>query len=411
MNAREAIGPEEALRLRRRDFDRLRSWMLGAATLLLGLGVVLVYSASAIRAERYGSSLYFLERQLTWMGVGLAAFFLLSRVDYRRLASLRWVLLGAALGLLGAVLFFGPRINGARRWLRWGAYSLQPSEAAKVLMVVVMAAFLARLEGRVRSSLGRFLAVASLALAAAALIAVEPDIGTALLVAVVLLAMLVAGGARIRHIFVLLLLAGPPAAYLLATHFSHIMGRIHAWIEGGTSGKAYHAYMSLQSLGSGGLFGMGPGAGWAKLYYLPEAHTDFIFAMAGQEFGLVCSLGILTAFAVFVGCGARLSRLAPDAFGSHLAFGLTLMIGLQAALHVAVVTAAVPTKGISLPFVSFGGSGLVCSLAALGILASIARHAWRPEPGYPAAQNEPADWRATLFARPLFPHSEGSQRV
>jgi len=397
------VADEQLVFGRQAELDSVRAWMLGAAAALMGVGIVLVYSASAVRAEGFGWSLYFVAKQLRWMALGAVAMLAAWHVDYRRLARLRWLLLVAGLGVLAGVLIpgVGAVVNGARRWYRVAGYSIQPSEAAKVLLVAALAAFLSRVDKERPWPFRRFAGMAALATAAAGLIAVEPDLGTGLLVGTALMAMVFAAGAPIRH----LLLAGAAGAALfwryehLAARFAYVWERIAAWRVGGSEGKAYHAWISVQSLKSGQLYGMHPGQGWAKLGYLPEAHTDFIFSVAGQELGLVGAAGIVLAFAVIVVCGMRLVRLCPDLFGQRLAFGLTLMLGLQAAIHVAVVTAATPTKGISLPFVSFGGSGLVCSMAMLGLLASITRHAYAAHLGLIGRAQGGSPWAAHLLGR------------
>jgi cell division protein FtsW len=203
--------------------------------------------------------------------------------------------------------------------------------------------------------------------------------GTAALIGLVLFLMIFSSGARKLHIFLCAIFVMPAGAVYVCSHLDYVLKRIYAWLEGGSTGKAYHAYMSTQSMASGGLTGVGPGKGWAKLWYLPEAHTDFIFAVAGQEFGLVGTIGIVLAFMVIAYCGIKIIRLVNDTFASQLAFGITMLICLQAAFNIAVVTATTPTKGISLPFVSFGGSGLVCSMFAIGVMASVTRNAFRPQ--------------------------------
>ncbi|MHC4884916.1 MAG: FtsW/RodA/SpoVE family cell cycle protein [Planctomycetota bacterium] len=369
------VKPEnDTVEADRRMMDRVLCWLPGSVISLLAVGLVLIYSASAIRAERLGVwSMYFVEKQLIWLVIGGTAMVLASLMDYRLLLRFRWPLFLIGIGGLGGVLVAGAVVNGARRWFRFAGYSLQPSELAKLVLVVALAGILTRMgEGRIRSVVGLLMAIV-LCFVPAALIGIEPDLGTAALVGTVLAAMVFVAGAQKRHLIIISLLTLPLAAYYMASRFNHIMGRITAFLEGGREGKAYHAYMSVQSIRSGGLWGTGPGTGWAKLFYLPEAHTDFIFSVLGQEWGLAGTIGVTLAFALIVVCGFTLFRRCPNPFGGLLAFGLTLMLGLQALFNIAVVTATVPTKGISLPFVSFGGSGLVCSLVMVGILISIAR--------------------------------------
>lgn len=399
----ESTTPElpldEALLTAQDSLDQVRVWLMGAVFALLGLGLVLIYSASAIRAERFGWNFYFVERQLVWIGLGLVVLAVAGRIDYHWLLRWRLPLLVCMLGALLAVLLpgVGTTVNGARRWFRLAGYSIQPSEIAKVVMVVVLAAYADRNGAALQRSFWRFLLLFALALCVPALVLVEPDIGTAALLGAVLVFMLFSAGARVTHVGFCLLAGGPFAVGYALLHFEHVQGRIHAWLYGGA--KAYQAKMSVLSLGSGNLHGVGLGQGWAKQWYLPEAHTDFIFAVGGQELGFLGCVGVIAAFAIIVICGACLVRQVPDRFGALLALGLTLMLGLQAAFNIAVVTASVPTKGISLPFVSFGGSGIVSSMAMVGLLCSISRHAYGPYLRMAAAGRERSGWAAHLLWR------------
>ena len=354
---------------------RYVSMLLGAVAVLICVGFVFLYSASALRSSW---EFAFVERQFKALGLGLLAYYVLSYIDYHHYYRWRWVLLGVGVLLLAAVLVpgIGAKVNGARRWFRIGGQSVQPSEMVKILAVLGMAALLYGGRGR----LMRFLPFMALTIPAGVfvgLVALEPDMGTAALLSCVMGAMIFVAGARTIYLLLMGALVIPPAAILAATRFEYIMGRVQAWLEGSTSGKGYHAWMSKSSIGSGGLTGVGLGRGEANLAYLPEAHTDFIYAVIGQETGLIGAACVLAAFAAFAIAGIGIARRCHDGFGALAAFGLTLMISIQAAFNIAVVTAAVPTKGIALPMISYGGTGLVCNLAAVGLLVSIARYGSR----------------------------------
>jgi len=365
----------------REGLQGMRAHILGAVFTLLGIGLVLIYSASAIRAGGTGWEMQFIISQACWLVIGLGGLVLTACIDYRRWQQLWPLLLLLCLGLLAAVRVpgVGAPVRGAYRWFRFGAFSVQPSEIAKLGLILVMAALLARVRTRALPFWRGFVPATLVLGAAVGLIAVEPDFGTAALVATVLSSLLLVAGARWWHVAVLVAAGAPPALYYGLTRLAHIRQRWDAWVAGANTGAGWQPFMSKVSLGSGGPTGVGLGAGHAKLYYLPDAHTDFILAIAGQELGLVATLLVVALFAVFVCAGMRLVRQAPDRFGALAAFGITMMIGLQAAFNIAVVTASIPPKGISLPFVSFGGSGLCISLAGVGILLSIIRRATTPQ--------------------------------
>ncbi len=357
----------------------LRGLLLATVATLVAAGLVFVYSASAIRAAAAGWELHFLVRQLLYLGVGLAGLGVFARLDYRRLAKLWVPILAGTLLLLALVRVpgIGTEIRGAWRWFRIGPISVQPSEVAKLGLVIAVAAICARSgEGRLPFLRG-LLPAGGVLLAGCGLVAIEPDIGTTALLGAILGSVCLVAGARLLHIALLGLLSVPPVAVYAFQRFDYIRERIDAWLEGSTLGAGWQPYMSKVALGSGGLTGTGLGQGPAKLYYLPDAHTDFILPIAGQELGLVATLGILACFVLLVGAGLWIVRHAPDRFGRLLAFGITVTIGLQAVFNMAVVTGSIPPKGISLPFVSYGGSGLCVSLAGVGILLAILRRTER----------------------------------
>ncbi len=340
---------------------------------LLALGAVMVYSVISARASTLDVGTWYLLKHLLWVTTGVVAMLVLSRMDYRRFE--RWALpLAIAAGVL-LVLVLVPGIgtfkNGARRWIRFGPVGFQPSEAAKIALIVIVAAMCARRGERMReyASMGVCMAVV---LAATALIVMEPDFGTAALVGAIGTLMVLASGAPLLPVGVVGALATVGAAALVwnsPARADRVLAFLNPWTHDGRA--AYQVQHSLIALGSGGIFGRGLGGGQQKLYYLPEPDTDFIFAIIGEELGLVGALLTLAAFAALVRQGMKISARAPDRFGALLAFGVTVMIAFQALMHVAVVTASMPTKGIALPFVSSGGSSLVISLIGVGILLSV----------------------------------------
>ena len=354
---------------------------------LLALGTVMVYSASFVVArQRFGSATFFLERHGVYLLAGCLALAIGSLWDYHRLARhWKWLLLTALL-LLAAVLVpgVGERINGARRWFRVGTSTIQPSELAKPLLVAGLAAWAATRarDGRLQRFTQGFLPGAGLVGSAVVLVALEPDLGTAALLLFVLGAILFVAGMRLAHALPALLLGVPVGALVAWSRLGYIQGRIGEFFSGTSDplGRGYQQTQGLIAQGSGGILGSGLGQGHAKLHFLPEAHNDFILALIGEELGLLGSLGVLLCFVLFVCQGWRVARRAPDLLGSLIALGVTLLVGMQALLNIAVVTRSMPTKGISLPLVSYGGSSLIFSLFAIGLLLNVAAHPPAEEP-------------------------------
>jgi cell division protein FtsW len=353
--------------------------LLGLCLGLVAIGVVMLYSATAIMAERsarYNDSTWFLKRQLVWVLLGIAAMIVTSRVPYTFWEKQRLPILIGTLILLALVFVphVGVSLNAARRWIRVGGWFFQPSEAAKVAIAVFLCGFVAKEPDRLRSFFKGFLpAFATLGLCCAMII-VEPDIGTAVFVAAVMTAMLVVAGVRAIHLAPCLVAAGCAAAYYAMTHTEHVQARLDTWLhpEHDPRGKGHQILQSLLALGAGGWWGEGLGRGTAKLYFLPEAHSDFILPVLGEELGFIGTTVMVLLYVSVGFAGYAIMRRAKDRFGFLLAFSLTTYIILQAAMNVAVVTAAIPTKGIPLPFVSAGGSSVLFTLAGVGILVNIA---------------------------------------
>jgi cell division protein FtsW len=354
-------------------------WLFAVVVALLSAGVVMVYSASTIvAAERFGDPYLFLKKQLLWGCLGAVGLLVALRVDYHRLERLHWIGLAAAGVLLVAVLVppFAQPINGTHRWLRLGPVSFQPAEVAKLALVLHLAAFLARHRERLsefRAGVMPPLAVAGLL---AALVLAQPDLGTCLTLVAVTFALLFLAGGRLRHLGIVVLAALPVVAvaiWLAPYRLRRIMTFLDPWSDPRDGG--FQIIQSWLALGSGGLVGRGIGESRQKLFYLPEAHTDFIFAILGEELGFLGAVVIVGLFAIFVWRGLRVGLHAPDEFGAFLALGITVLIATQAVANLGVVTGLLPTKGLPLPFISFGGSALLATMLGTGVLLNVSQQA------------------------------------
>jgi cell division protein FtsW len=352
--------------------------IFSAIIALLGMGVIMVYSSSAVSAYvNFNDSFYFLKRQLIWASLGIVAMLLTMNVDYHVWRNIAKPVLGITLLLLILVLIpgFGKVVNGARRWLGFGSLYLQPSEVAKLSMVLFSAASLTVNQEKITSFLKGLVPQLGMMLLIFGLILKEPDLGTALAIAGTVFVMLYAAGAKMSHLGSLGLagVAGIVVAILFEPYrLKRLIAFSNPWADPLDSG--YHIIQSLYALGSGGLFGVGLGRSREKFLYLPEPHTDFIFAILGEELGFIGTITVLVLFFLFAWRGYKVAMTAPDIYGSMLAAGLTTMIIMQALMNIAVVTASMPVTGIPLPFISFGGSALIFTLAGVGILLNISRY-------------------------------------
>jgi cell division protein FtsW len=367
--------------------------LLVSALALVSLGLTMVFISSHVMAQsQYHDPYFFIKRQSVYAVLGLAALFAGRFVNYRRYQ--RWVYPLLFLSLIMLILVFVPgigvRVRSAARWLRLGPVTLQPSEFAKLAMVLFMAYSLARKQEKIKYFSIGFLPHMIVTGLFVGLIAKEPDFGTAMTLAAIVFVMLLVGGVRLAYVLgALSAVAGLATVLVLRDpkKFNRILSFLDPWKYGQDVG--YQLKQSLLAIGSGGLFGLGPGQSRAKLFYLPDAHTDFILAIYSEELGLVGVLLILALFSLLVYRGLLLSLRAPDAFGSYLALGLTLLIGLQAGINMGVVTGLFPTKGLSLPFLSYGGSSLLATLLAVGILLNISSQIKRPKlPAEPQGEKE-----------------------
>ncbi len=354
-------------------------FLFTATLALVCASLVMVYSSSAvIGLEQYGQRpSYFLWKQATFALLGLALMPLLMRVDYRhyRQPLVLWTGLGLVTFALVAVLF-GPRINGARRWFGIAGIGVQPSEFAKIVVVFFVAAVLERRMDRIDDLRFSLLPVAIVLGGVVGLIMLQPDLGTALSIIVIVAAMIFAAGLNYRYIIGLLLVAIPAATVVLMSadyRRRRMMVFLNPWED--PLGDGFQVIQSLIAVGTGGMFGRGLMAGVQKLFYLPYPHTDFIYAVIGEELGLLGATLVLACFCIIAWRGLRTSLRAPDRFGAFLALGLTAMIVVQAFFNISVVLGLLPTKGIPLPFVSFGGSSLLMSMVGMGILLNVSQHA------------------------------------
>jgi cell division protein FtsW len=348
--------------------------------IVLGLtlfGAVMVYSASAILAERnFGDQFHFLYRQGAWAVLGLAALAFGLSIDYRHYKRPAVIYsLMAVTGALLVIVLFMPEVNGTSRWIRYGGYiSLQPSELAKVALVAFLAFFLEKKANEIDRFKQTFLTTAGVTGAVILLVAVEPDFGTALALGIVFLTMMFQAGTPLRYLATLAIPVVPAVTVMLLVpwRFLRIMAFLDPWKYQST--YAFQAVQSMIAIGSGGADGVGFAQGRQKLFYLPAPHTDFIFAVIGEELGLIGAGTVVLLFGVLAWRGFRAARCAPDMFGQLLATGLTIMIIAQAFFNVSVALSLVPTKGIPLPFISSGGSSLAISMFAAGVLLNVSKH-------------------------------------
>jgi cell division protein FtsW len=352
-------------------------WLFATTVGLALFGVVMVYSASAVIAQREnGNQFHYVIKQGIWTGIGILVMLAAMHFDYTRLKDRRIVygLLLLTTAML-VVVFAFPSINGARRWIKFSIFSIQPSELSKVTLIIFLAYFLERRAGEMRSFWGTFVPCGFVTGMLAVLIVAEPDLGTAMMLVIVFGVLIYTAGARLFHLG----LAALPAFVGLAGLLIFVPFRLRRmvmfldpWAD--PQGSGFQVVQSLIAIGSGGSNGLGFAQGKQKMLFLPFAHSDFIFAVVGEELGLVGTLAVLAVFGLFLWRGIRTSLLAPDRFGTLLSLGVVTSVVVQALFNMSVVLSLVPTKGIPLPFISYGGSSLVPTLAAVGILLNISQH-------------------------------------
>jgi cell division protein FtsW len=353
--------------------------LFACALALAGVGLVMVYSASsAVAFDRLDDSAYFLKRQAVWVALGLAAMWLARSVHYQRLRAYSVPLLLIAAVCMAAVLVpgVGRVAGGARRWIALGSFSFQPVEIAKLALVIYLAHFITRRGAGIWQLRRGLVPPLALAGACVALALRQPDMGSAVIVAAVAMIMLFLGGARLVHLGAVAV-AAVPAIIAAVAVADYRMARVAAFLDPwrDPQGSGFHIIQSLLAFGSGGIFGVGLGASRQKFFYLPERHTDFIFAILGEELGLLGTLGLLLMFGLLAYRGWRIAFAAPDRFGALLAAGLTAAIVSQALVNMGVATGVLPVTGVPLPLVSFGGSSLVVTMIQIGVLLNISQYA------------------------------------
>jgi cell division protein FtsW len=353
-------------------------WLFTVTLLLIFIGLVMVFSASAVMAkERYGSGYFFLLRQLGWAAAGILAMVAAMKVDYRRYKqpAVVFSFLGLTTLLLISV-FFLDRAHHTHRWIHWGPLSLQPSEMAKPALILFLAFFLESRTKTMNDWRNTLLPAAVPTLVFIALIVFQPDLGTAIACAAITGCVLFVAGLDLSVLGYAFLASLLPL-YFLIFHVPYRRDRILAFLDpySDPQGRGFHIIQSLIAVSTGGITGVGLMEGKQKLFYLPEPHTDFIFAVTAEELGLVGALAIVLLFAIVLWRGIRTALRTQDMFGRLLAVGITSMIVVQAFINISVVLGLMPTKGIPLPLVSYGGSSLLVTLACVGVLLNISKQA------------------------------------
>ena len=353
-------------------------WLFAATVGLALFGLVMVYSASAVMAQKEnGNQFYYVLKQGVFVFIGFIVMLLAMQFNYQLLKNRRIVyglLLACTIGL---VCVFGfSATNGAHRWIKLPGFSLQPSEVSKLSLIIFLAYFLEKRAGEEGDFWRTFIPCGIVTGLLAAIIVIEPDFGTAMMLAVIFTVVIYAAGARVLH----LAMAAAPALVVAAGLLIFVPWRLKRLITfldpwADQQGSGFQVVQSLIAVGSGGTNGLGFAQGKQKMLFLPFAHSDFIFAVVGEELGLVGALAVVAVFALFLWRGVRTALLAPDRFGMLLSLGIVTSIVAQALFNISVVLSLVPTKGIPLPFISYGGSSLVPTLAAVGILLNVSQHA------------------------------------
>jgi cell division protein FtsW len=348
-----------------------------ATLVLVCASVLMVYSASAVLAmDRYQQPYFFLVKQLTWAILGVFLFSVVMRIDYRsyRQPVVIWtglVVVGVAL----VAVLFSPPINNTRRWFGTGLIGVQPSELAKLAAILFTAAILERRMDRIGEAYS-LLPIGVVVGLMAGLVLLQPDFGTAVSLLLIAAAMVFAAGLPYRYI-VGLALTALPLAYIVIMSADYRRRRLTAFLDPWSDplGDGFQIIQSLIAVGTGGVFGRGLMAGVQKLFYLPEPHTDFIYAVIAEELGLLGATAVLVCFCLITWRGLRTAVHAPDRFGAFLAIGLTMMVAVQGFMNISVVLGLMPTKGIPLPLVSAGGSSLLITLVGMGMLVNVSQHA------------------------------------
>ncbi len=349
--------------------------LLFPALFLVGIGIVMVYSASsALALKKFGSDYFFLKKQAIFALAGAVLLVTCRHFPYKFYRHLAYPGLVLSIVFLIAVFipYFGVSAGGAARWLRIGQLTFQPSEFARIALVIYLAYSLEKKGNRLKDFTIGFLPHIVILVIFAGLIVKQPDFGSIVILSALTGTMLFIGGVRIKHLFLSLITLLPAGVYLLMSaeyRWKRLLGFIDPWQYPAAEG--YQIVHSLMAFGTGGITGTGIGKGYQKLFYLPEPHTDFIFSVVGEELGLIGVIVIIGLYAWILVCGIRIAKNAEDQFGSFLAAGLTVAMGLQIVVNMGVALSLLPTKGLTLPFLSYGGTSLLLNMASIGILMNI----------------------------------------
>lgn len=355
----------------------VRSSILLIVAMLIAIGIVMIYSASAIYAHgNMGDSLYFLKRHLLYLAIGLVAMLTAMSIDINYLKRIAKPMILFTIILLIFVLIphIGRETAGARRWFRFGFVNFQPSELAKIAMIVYLAEMISRKGILVKSFMQGYVPAITVLAAVVGLILLEPDLGTAITISVIAILLLFVAGAKASYITAFFL-ASLPALYLLLFMVPYRRKRIMIFLKpwSDVRGSGFQIIQSFIALGSGGIFGVGLGQSKQKLFYLPASHTDFIFSIIGEELGLIGTGTIVILFILFVWQGMKVAFRAIGTFEKLLSLGIVSLIAIEAIINIGVTAGALPTKGMPLPFISYGGSGLIFHMMAIGLLLNVAK--------------------------------------
>ncbi len=355
----------------------LRISLATTFSILICIGIIMIYSSTSIYAlQIHGESTYYFTRHLMFLFLGFCLMAMGMTIDYRDLKKYAKPILFLTILMLILVLVpgIGKESNGARRWFKIGFLNFQPSEFAKIALIVYVAEFLSRKKKRISDFKTGFLPLVLVMGIVCALILKQPDMGTSLSLAAIIMILIFIAGANVKHVLGLTLLS-LPALYLLVARVPYRMARIMAFLDPwqDAQGVGFQLSQSQIALGSGGLFGVGLGQSMQKLFYLPAAHTDFILSIIGEEVGLLGTLTVVFLFLCFIWQGAQIVKRTADPFGYYLSAGIVSMIGLQAVINIGVSIGALPTKGLPLPFISYGGSALIFNMLAVGLLLNVSR--------------------------------------
>ena len=342
---------------------------------LVGIGIVMVYSASsALALKKFGSDYFFLKKQALFAFAGVVVLVVSRHFPYRYYRILAYPLLGVSVALLAVIQFtsLGLSVGGSIRWMRLGSFSFQPSELARIALVIYLAYSMEKKGEKIKNFAIGFIPHVVVLGILVILIIVQPDFGSVVILGALTWIMLFIGGVRFSHLFASLLVI-LPVGYLFLINAEYrlkrILGFLNPWEYSANEG--YQIVHSLMAFGTGGLWGTGIGKGYQKLFYLPEPHTDFIFSVVGEELGLLGVLVIIGLYTWIVIRGISIARNAPDLFGAYLAVGLTIAMGLQIVVNMGVTLGLLPTKGLTLPLLSYGGTSLLLNMASIGILMNI----------------------------------------